>query len=58
MLRFAIRKAARRQNRLPFALYIHNDNRAPRHVQLIATCGALDMDDSQPAIAVTMPDED
>ena len=58
MLRFAIRKAASGQDRLPFALYVRNDNRAPRLVKLIATCGAFDMDDPQPAITVMLPDED
>ncbi len=57
MLRFAIRKAAQGQSRLPFALYVRNDNRAPRLVKLIATCGALDMDNPQPAITVMLPDE-
>lgn len=58
MLRFAIRKAAHGQDRLPFALYVRNDNRRPKLVKLIATCGALDMDDPQPAITVMLPDED
>jgi hypothetical protein len=58
MLRFAIRKAVSGQSRLPFALYVRNDNRAARLVKLIATCGALDIDDPQPAITVMMPDED
>ena len=58
MLRFAIRKAAQGQGRLPFALYVRNDNRAARLVKLIASCGPLDMDDPQPAITVMMPDED
>jgi len=58
MLRFAIRKAAQGQSRLPFALYVRNDNRAACLVKLIATCGALDMDDPQPTITVMMPDED
>jgi len=58
MLRFAIRKAAQGQDRLPFALYVRNDNRAARLVKLIATCGALDMDDPQPAITIMLPDED
>src|SRR5665213_2073999 len=57
MLRFAIRKAAQGQDRLPFALYVRNDNRAPRLVKLIATCGALDMDEPKPAITVMLPDE-
>src|SRR5450756_119518 len=32
MLRLAIRKAAQEKNRLPFALYVRNDNRTPRLV--------------------------
>jgi hypothetical protein len=58
MLRFAIRKAAQGHSRLPFALYVRNDNRAPRLVKLVATRGAFDMDDPQPAITVMLPDED
>ena len=58
MLRFAIRKAQTGQTRLPFALYVRNDNRRPQLVKLVAMCGPLDMDDSQPAITVMMPDED
>jgi hypothetical protein len=58
MLRFAIRKAAQGHTRLPFALYVRNDNRAPRLVKLIATCGALDIDDPQPAVTIMLPGED
>ena len=58
MLRFAIRKAQAGQSRLPFALYVRNDNRAAKLVKLIASCGPLDMDKPQPAITVMMPDED
>lgn len=58
MLRFAIRKARPGANRLPFALYVRNDNRKARLVKLIVTCGPLDIDDPQPAITVMMPDED
>ena len=58
MLRFAIRKAQTGQTRLPFALYVRNDNRRPLLVKLVAMCGPLDMDDPQPAITVMMPDED
>jgi len=43
---------------LPVALYVRNDNRAPRLVRLIATCGALDIDDPQPAITLMMLGED
>jgi hypothetical protein len=58
MLRFAIRKAQHGQDRLPFALYVRNDNKAPRLIKLVAMCGALDIDDSQPAITIMLPDED
>jgi hypothetical protein len=57
MLRFAIRGSRAGIDRLPVALYIRNDNRRARLVKLIATCGALDMDDPQPAITVMLPDE-
>src|ERR1035437_4590976 len=42
MLRFAIRKAQTGQARLPFALYVRNDNHRPRLVKLVAMCGPLD----------------
>jgi hypothetical protein len=58
MLRFAIRKAQAQQVRLPFALYVRNDDHAPRLIKLVAVCGPLDVDDPQPAITVMMPDED
>lgn len=58
MLRFAIRKAQPGQARLPFALYVRNDNRRPRLVKLVAHCGPLDIDNPQAAITVMMPGED
>jgi hypothetical protein len=58
MLGFAIRRAKAGHTRLPFALYVRNDNRAARLVKLIAHCGPLDIDDPAPAITVMMPDED
>ena len=58
MLRFAIRKAQPGQQRLHFALYVRNDNKAPRLIKLVAMCGALDIDDSHPAITILLPDED
>jgi len=58
LLRFAIRKAQPGQARLPFALYVRNDNRAPRLIKLVAMCGALDIDDSQPAITIMLSEED
>ena len=58
MLRFAIRKAQTGQTRLPFALYVRNDNRRPQLVKLVAMCGPFDMDAPEPAITIMMPDED
>jgi hypothetical protein len=56
--RFGIIRARPGCDRIPVAFYVRNDNRAARLVKLIATCGALDIDDPQPAITVMMPDED
>jgi hypothetical protein len=58
MLRFAIRKAQTGQARLPFALYVRNDNRRPQLIKLVATCGPLDFDDPKPAITIMLPGED
>src|ERR1700684_699165 len=58
MLRFAIRKATPGQKRLPCALSVRNDTRAPRLIKLVAMCGPLDMDAPEPAITIMMPDED
>ena len=58
MLRFAIQRSHAGAERIPVALYVRNDNVRSRLVKLIATCGALDIDDPQPAITVMMPDED
>ena len=58
LLKFAIRKAQPGQVRLPFALYVRNDNRRPRLAKLVAMCGPLDIDDPAPAITVMLPDED
>ena len=58
MLRFGIIRARPGCDRIPVAFYVRNDNRTARLVKLIATCGALDIDNPQPAITVMMPDED
>ena len=55
---FAILRSRPGCDRIPVAFYVRNDNRAARLVKLIATCGALDIDDPQPAITLMMPDED
>jgi hypothetical protein len=57
MTRFAILRSRPGRDRLPVALYVRNGNHRPRLIKLIATCGALDVDDPQPAITVMMPDE-
>ena len=44
---------------LTFQLYVRNDNHhRPRLVTLVATVGAMDFDDPQPAITVQIPGED
>ncbi len=57
-----LRCAARRTNgsQMTFRLHVRNDNRdrTPPLVTLKAVCGALDIDDPQPAITVLLPDED
>ena len=58
MLRFAVLRAHGHTDRLPVALYVRNDNHRAKLVKLIARCGALDIDDAQPAITVMLPDED
>jgi hypothetical protein len=70
MLRFAILANAARikarpghggpcgTHRLPYALYVRNDNHRARLIKLVAVCSALDIDDPQPAITVMLPDED
>ena len=58
MLRFGIIRARPGVQRIPVAFYVRNDNRAPRLVKLIATCGPLDIDDPQPALTLMMVDED
>ena len=58
MTRFGIIRARPGVDRIPVALYVRNDNQRSRLIKLIATCGALDIDDPQPAITVMMPDED
>jgi hypothetical protein len=58
MTRHAILRAKQDSDRIKVELYIRNDNRQPKLVRLVAVCGALDIDDAQPAITVMLPDED
>lgn len=58
MLRLAIVRARPGLIRIPFALYVRNDNHIPRLIKLIATCGPLDIDNPRPAITVMLPGED
>ena len=58
MLRFAIIRSQPGTSRLGFALYVRNDNHRSRLTKLIATAGAVDIDDPAPAITVMLPDED
>jgi hypothetical protein len=58
MLRFAIKHSQPGTSRLQVALYVRNSNGPARLVKLIATAGAVDIDDPAPAITVMLPDED
>ena len=58
MTRIAIQKSQPGDDRIVVELFVRNDNRAPRLVKLVAVCGALDIDDAQPAITILLPDED
>ena len=59
MLRFAIIRSKPGTTRLTVALYVRNsDNQPARLTKLIATAGALDIDDPAPAITLMLPDED
>ena len=58
MLRFAIIRSQPGISRLSFALYVRNDNHRARLTKLIATAGAVDVDNPTPAITVMLPEED
>lgn len=58
MTRFAILRARPGACRLIVALYVRNDDQRPRLVKLIATAGAMDIDNPAPAITVMLPEED
>ncbi len=58
MLRFAIMRSQPGTSRLTVALYVRNSNGPARLVKLIATAGAVDIDNPAPAITVMLPDED
>ena len=59
MLRFAIIRSRPGTNRLTVALYVRNSDSHPsRLTKLIATAGAVDIDDPAPAITVMLPEED
>jgi len=59
MLRFAIIRSQPGTSRLTVALYVRNSDKHPaRLTKLIATAGAVDIDDPAPAITVLLPDED
>jgi hypothetical protein len=59
MLRFAIIRSKPGDSRMIFALYVRNSDSHPaRLVKLIATAGAVDIDDPRPAITVMLPEED
>jgi hypothetical protein len=58
MLRCRITASNAQTERLPFQLYVRNDNKRARLVTLHAVCGAVDIDNPAPSITIMMPDED
>jgi hypothetical protein len=58
MLRCAIKKSSRQDDRLPFQLYVRNDNTESKLITLHSVCGALDIDDPAPSITIMLPHED
>ena len=59
MLRYAIIRSQPGTSRLTVALYVRNSDTHPaRLTKLIATAGAVDIDDPAPAITVMLPTED
>ena len=59
MLRFAIIRSKPGTSRLTVALHVRNSDKQPaRLTKLIATAGAVDIDDPAPAITILLPDED
>ncbi len=57
-LRNAIRRSPKDAERIPFKIYVRNDNDRARLVDLFASCGPKDIDDPKPAITVLLPDQD
>ena len=59
MARYAIIRSKPGTSRLTVALYVRNSDTHPaRLTKLIATAGALDVDDPAPAITILLPEED
>jgi hypothetical protein len=58
MLRHAILRSRPGAARIPVALYVRNDNHKAKLTKLIATAGALDIDDPRTAITIMLPEED
>lgn len=58
MLRESIKRGSDIAHRIPFSLYVRNDNRGSKLVLLNAECGPLDFDDPKPAITIMVPGED
>lgn len=57
-LRFAIIANHAEGDRVPLLLAVENKDHSKEIVELIAICGAMDIDDPQPTITVMLPDED
>lgn len=58
MMRCAIAQSRSNSDRLPFQLYVRNNNQKARLITLHSVCSALDLNEPQPAITIMMPGED
>ena len=58
MLQLGIKMGRNGSNRIQFSVPLQINTRNIHSIELIAICDALDIDDSRPAITVTLPGED
>ena len=58
MLLCAIKTNSAKVDRLPFQLYVRNENRRPKLVTLHAVIGAVDIDAHAPSLTIMLPTED
>lgn len=58
MLRYSIKIYGPNTPRITFKVYVRNNNRAPKLIELVSVCGPTDIDDARPSITIMLPNED